>query len=79
MDVNQYTFDAAYNNGSVMYPSDCERIRTVAGNMGINITPMQAQEVWERHSGVRSAQWLHLQDDEEIKEAIHGFICARLE
>ncbi len=78
MEANQYTFDAAFNNGPVNYPADCDRIRKVGAGMGIRMTQRQADEVWEWYSGCRSAQWLSLQDDDEIREAITDFINFRL-
>jgi hypothetical protein len=78
MDVNQYTFDAAFNNGHCRHPDDAARICRVAAGMGIRMTLWQAEELWESHSAAVCAGWLNLRDDQEIQDVIRSFIDARL-
>lgn len=79
MILDQRLFDAAFDNGSVGRPDDCQRIcQVVFTEWGINITPFQAQEVWDAHSDMMDAGWLGISNDDEIKDAIREFVGRRL-
>lgn len=80
MQITQEIFNAAFNNGSVSYPGDCEKIVAVASSrLGLVMTPKQAEEVWGRWSGQACASWLSSFDDDEVVQAIESFVRARIE
>jgi len=79
MKITQELFNAAFNNGGVGYPQDCEQIANLAANrLGLNITPKQAEEIWGWWSGEACASWLFVGDDDEVVRAITAFVEYRL-
>lgn len=82
MNINQEVFNAALGCVSTPHGADCDRIISVGRNaMGIVMTPMQAQTIWQWWSDQMCASWLaadaYTQD--EIVAAIESFVRARLE
>lgn len=79
MKITQELFNAAFNNGSVSSPLDCEQIANLAANrLGLDITSKQAEEIWEWWSGRACAGWLYVNDDDEVVRAITAFVEYRL-
>lgn len=66
---NENDYKNAYKRYS--YPKDVRRIVNVMKDRGIEITPDEADEIWDIYSDDLDAQWLGFPDDDnEIFEII---------
>jgi hypothetical protein len=52
-------------NDRLDYVYDCERIVKVLASHGYHATIEQAHELWDAHSEMMAAGWLHLPEDDE--------------
>jgi hypothetical protein len=69
----QERFDRVCERG-VEHRSDCLRIQTVALETGIVIDICDAEKLWHWYSRRRSAGWLNLGTDDEIRNALTLYI-----
>lgn len=70
MEINQLNFDNAYRNYDLpKFPHDCKKIQKIAKEIGLNITIVQAEKIWQNYSGTSIKI-----DDRDIKDAIRNFI-----
>lgn len=68
----QAAFDRA--DSEVEYRADCERIQSIVGGMGANISLRMAERIWRWHSDRMAAGWLSLGDDADIMAVVQRFL-----
>ena len=85
MDITQEQFEKSFERKRVIYyPEDCEYIRSVAKDMGLDMSVNQACVVWEWHSDNYCAGWLMMDVDhdgskghgayKDVRSAIERFV-----
>lgn len=75
--MDQEAFDAAVlkRQKAVGHQEDCERISRVAQErLGLRVTRTEAAMLWQEWSDSMAAQWLFVDDDDEIERAIVWFV-----
>lgn len=79
MQITQETFDRAFTVGEPRHSDDCERIARVGlERLGVRMTLLQAEAIWQDRSDNYSAGWLLIEDDDEIERVILVFVGSRV-
>lgn len=78
-DLTPGLLKAAFENGPVARPEDCEQIVRIAWRkLYLWMNQWQAQEVWLHYSGTRDAQWITTINEDTVTQAIQEFVRYRL-